>query len=183
MPKSKKPRKSSKGMSESVERLAQRMESGLAERRKRKLAQRERNLRLSKLPMGHPFNRYVLDITFAPLEKMFADQERTGGHMFDDAGRALMWVELDQCYTPIVEACFEMHAQFEFTAGEYGWGDVPPGLLAYGMKLMRGVTMDAQDIADARATVAWMREKLSTINCFEWVASMKKMEGQNKEAA
>lgn len=159
-------------------RKVERMETGLVERRKRKAEVLARNQRLALLPMGHPANAYVLDLTFGPLYKMFDDHDATGSHMFMPDGRAVMWVERDQCYTPIVDACFELSQQFEFTAGELGWGDVPPGLMGYGAKLARGARINAEDQADARATVQWMRDRLSEINCITWAASMKKMEAQ-----
>lgn len=166
-----------------VERMVERMETGLVERRKKNMAVRERNIRLSKLPMGHPANAYVLDLTFGPLYKMFDDQEKTGSHFFAE-GQAVMWVERDQCYTPVVDACFELTQQFQFTADELQWGDVPPGLMAYGAKLARGERILLADTADARATVQWMRDQLAGISCITWAASMLKMESQAlKEAA
>lgn len=146
----------------------------------------ERNRRLSLLPMGHPANAYVLDWTFGPLYKMFDDQERTGTHLFGDDGVAVLWVERDQCYTPVVEACMQLHEQFEFTAAELGWGEVPPGLLSYGVKLAAGLLLSSEDQQAARATVAWMREKLEGISCIDWAQSMIKMEAierQKKQAA
>lgn len=162
------------------QRMVERMETGLAERHKRNVDRRNRNLRLTKLPLGHPTNQHVLDWTFGPLYKMFDEHERTGTHMFTDDGQAVMRVERDQCYTPIVEACIELHRQFEYTAEERGWGDVPPGLLAYGAKLARGARLDMQDLADARATVQWMRDRLSEITCWDWYNSMERMEAQER---
>lgn len=164
-------------------RMVERVETGLAERRKRNLATHERNVRLSQLPMGHPTNAYVLDLTFSPIEKMFDDHDKTGTHMFTSEGQAVLWVERDGVYTPVVDACFEMTEQFEFTANELGWGDVPPGLMAYGVKLAAGLTISAEDQEAARATVKWMRARLSEISCLTWAVSMKKMESMQKEAA
>jgi hypothetical protein len=69
-----------------------------------------------------------------------------------------------------------MTQQFEFTANELGWGEVPPGLLGYGAKLAAGLRIDADDQKDARATVQWMRERLSEISCIQWAKSMANME-------
>jgi hypothetical protein len=165
------------------QRMVERMETGLVERAKRNQDRRDRNLRLTKLPLGHPTNRHVLDWTFGPLDRMFAEHEKTGGHLFSEDGQAVMWVERDQCYTPVVDACMELHRQFEFTAEERGWGDVPPGMLAYGAKLARGARLDIQDLADARATVQWMRDRLSEITCWDWYNSMNRMEEQEKAQA
>jgi hypothetical protein len=165
------------------QRMVERMETGLVERAKRNQDRRDRNLRLTRLPLGHPTNRHVLDWTFGPLDRMFAEHEKTGGHLFSDDGVAVMWVERDQCYTPIVEACMQLHQQFEYTAAERGWGDVPPGLLAYGAKLARGVLLDMQDLADARETVQWMRDHLSEITCWDWYNSMNRMEAEEKAQA
>jgi hypothetical protein len=140
-----------------------------------------RNQRLAELPMGHPANAYVLDWTFGPLYKMFDDQEKTGTHLFDADGMAVLWVERDQCYTPVVEACMQLHEQFEFTAAERGWGAVPPGLLSYGVKLAAGLLLDAEDQQAARATVAWMREKLEGISCIDWAQSMLRMEALERQ--
>lgn len=144
-------------------------------------------MRLSQLPMGHPANKYVLDLTFGPLYKMFDDHDATGTHMFTAGGQAVLWVERDQCYTPIVDACFELHDQFQYTAAELGWGDVPAGLLGYGVKLARGELISTEDQADARATVQWMRDRLSEISCITWAESMAKMaaiqEGSTHEPA
>lgn len=164
-----------------MQRMVERMETGLDERRKKNMERRDRNLRLTKLPLGHPMNVHVLDWTFSPVGKMLDEHEKTGTHLFSEDGTAVMWVERDQCYTPIVEACFELHRQFEYTAFERDWGDVPPGLMGYGSKLLRGVLLDAQDIADARATVKWMRDRLAGITCYDWYASMTRME--QKETA
>lgn len=163
------------------QRMVARMEQGLVERQQRKDAMRARNHRLTLLPMGHPANKYVLDLTFGPLYKMFDEHERTGTHMFAENGIAVMWVERDQCYTPIVEACVQMSEQFEFTAGELDWGTVPPGLIAYGMKLAAGIRLNASDLADARAAVQWMRDRLSGINCYVWYESMSRMEAMQKQ--
>ncbi|HWV64104.1 MAG TPA: hypothetical protein VN019_10765 [Oxalicibacterium sp.] len=163
------------------QRMVERMETGLAERHKRNVDRRDRNLRLTKLPLGHPTNQHVLDWTFGPLHKMFDEHERTGTHLFGDDGVAVMWVERDQCYTPIVEACVQLHNQFEFTAGELEWGDVPAGLLAYGMKLAAGQILTDADLANARAAVQWMRDRLAGITCYDWYASMTRME--QKETA
>lgn len=163
------------------QRLVERMDHGLAERQRRKDSVLARNHRLTLLPMGHPANRHVLDLTFGPLYKMFDDSEKTGTHLFDESGIAVMWVERDQCYTPIVEACVQLTSQFEFTAGELGWGAVPAGLLAYGMKLAAGQILTDADLADARAAVQWMRDRLAGITCYDWYASMTRME--QKETA
>lgn len=165
------------------QRMVERMETGLIERSKKNQDRRDRNMRLTKLPLGHPMNVHVLDWTFSPVDKMLDDHERTGTHMFTDDGQAVMWVERDQCYTPIVDACFELHRQFEYTAAEREWGDVPPGLMGYGAKLARGVMLDAQDIQDARATVKWMRDRLADITCWDWMGSMNRMEAQDKAQA
>lgn len=162
------------------ERMKERMVTGLIERRKRKDAIRARNVRLSLLPMGHPANAYILDMTFDPIYKMFDEFEKTGGHLFDPDGMAVMWVERDGCFTPLVDACFELHAQFEFTAAERDWGDVPPGLMAYGAKIARGERISEDDQRDARATVDWMREQLRGINCYDWSHSMTRMEAQKQ---
>lgn len=166
-----------------AQRLNALSDAGLSERVKRNKERRDRNLRLTRLPLGHPTNRHVLDWTFGPLHKMFDEHERTGTHLFDDDGMAVMWVERDQCYTPIVEGCIQLHRQFEYTAAERGWGDVPPGLLAYGAKLARGVRLDMQDLADARETVKWMRDQLSEITCWDWYNSMSRMEEEEKAQA
>lgn len=160
------------------QRMVERFETGLAERRKRNEQVRQRNIRLSSLPMGHPTNEYVLDWTFSPIFKMLDDNEATGTHMVGEDGVALLWVEREQCYTPIVDACFEMHEQFEFAARIHGWGEMPSGLLAYGAKLARGATLDQDDIKDARMATQWMRDKLATITCFDWVAAMSKMQAE-----
>ena len=165
------------------QRMVERMETGLAERRKRKLAVHQRNVRLSQLPMGHPTNRYVIDLTFSPFDKMFDDHDKTGTHMFTEDGQAVLWVERDACYTPIPDACFEITAQFQFTADELGWGEVPPGLMGYGAKLAAGLPINAEDQADARATVKWMRDRLAEISCLQWASSMVRMESEKKEAA
>lgn len=172
-------RKKSIGKRETLESKFRIMNAGIAARVEKNAAVRERNMRLSQLPMGHPSNAYVIDMTFSPFDKMFDDQEKTGTHMFGDDGIAVMWVEREKCYTPIVEACFEIHAQFEFTGDECGWGDVPSGLLAYGAKLARGELITLQDTADARETVKWMRDRLAGISCIVWANSMRKMELQN----
>lgn len=165
------------------ERMQERFVKGLAERRKRNEQARERNIRLSNLPMGHPTNAYVLDWTFSPVFKMLDDNEATGTHMVDPDGVALMWVERDQCYTPVVDACFELHDQFAYTGSLHGWGEMPTGLLAYGAKLARGATLDIDDIRDARVAVQWMRDHLALITCFDWVASMSKMQAEKEGAA
>lgn len=161
------------------QRMLERFQTGLDERRKRKGAVMQRNMRLSNLPMGHPTNAHVLSWTFSPIFKMLDDNEKTGTHMVGDDGVAVMWVERDQCYTGIVEACFELHDQFSATAHDHGWGDVPPGLLSYGALLARGAVLTVQDIADARAAVQWMRNHLAQITCFDWVASMNKMQAES----
>jgi hypothetical protein len=163
-------------------RMVERMETGLVERKKRRIAQRERNLRLAHLPIGHPANAYVLDWTFAPFDQLFAEQERTGSNLFDECGNAVMWVEREHVHTSVVDACFGITDQFAFAAGELGWGEVPPGMMAYALKLARAEPCTLQDIADARATVDWMRAKLATITCFDWTAAMHKME-QRQECA
>lgn len=178
----KKPRKPSKGVKrETFESKTRVMRAGIAARNVKKERQYNRNMELSHLPLGHPMNAYVLDWTFAPIERMLDESVSTGGHMFGEDGRAVMWVERDQVYTPIVDACLEMSAQFSFSAQEFGWGEAHTGLLSYGLKLARGDKLDAQDIADARATIAWMREKLAGINCFQWAHSMQKMEAQDRQ--
>lgn len=177
----KKPRKASKGIKrETFESKTRVMRAGIAARGAKKAKQYDRNMGLSQLPMGHPINAYVLDWTFAPIHKMLDDSEATGGHMFGEDGLPVMWVERDQVYTPVIEACLEISDQFRFTADEFGWGEAHTGLLAYGLKLARGERLDEQDVADARAALAWMREKLATINCFQWAHSMQKMEAQDK---
>jgi hypothetical protein len=56
-------------------------------------------------------------------------------------------------------------------------------MLAYGAKLARGAQLDMDDLADARATVKWMRDRLSEITCWDWYNSMNRMEEKEKAQA
>lgn len=163
MGKSSKPRKP--GARPSVDKL---LAKARAEKRGVMAAKNVRINRANNLPLGHPVNAHKLHLTFAPIEQMLDENERTGAMMFDGDGVAVLWIQTDNCYTPIVTGLLEMSHAFQLVGRALTWGEQPPGLRAFALKLGREEVLDQHDIADARETLAWMRKRISGVTPSRW---------------
>ena len=128
----------------------------------------ERARMKNNLPLGHPLNVYKLDKTFKPFLAVLDEQDRTGTMLVDDKGQPLMWDEDAHDYTHLVPAILHMCHVVELVAGALVWGKMPPGLNAMALKLARNEKLVEGDTDDARATLAWMRERMSKTTVVEW---------------
>jgi hypothetical protein len=131
-----------------------------------------RTARANNLPLGHPVNAHKLHKTFAPIEQMLAENEKTGSMMFDADGVAVLWVQDEQCWTPIVTGLLEMCHAFQLVGQALAWGAQPPGLRAFSLKLGREEVLGQHDIADARVTVGWMRQRIAGVTPSKWADTL-----------
>lgn len=138
--------------------------------REQRIATKNARLRhIDSLPLGHPMNAGRVDKVFRPLERVLDEQEKSGTMLFDQDGNALMWDEIDQDFMLLVPGLVRLCAIFDWVGDERGWERQPPGLraLAYKLADKRPLDQDA-DVIDARASVAWMRDKVATISPADW---------------
>lgn len=132
---------------------------------------REKNKRTSlknELPIGHPLNRHKIDKTFKPLEQVLVEQEQGKGMLADEDGQVLIYSEQEQEFIPFVPGMLHMCYLYDKFAEAQVWGKQPPGLRAFTLKLGRDEKVNQQDIDDARATIAWMRERVATVTPARW---------------
>jgi hypothetical protein len=122
----------------------------------------------NNLPLAHPLNAWKLDKTFKPLLKVLDEHDATGTMLVDEEGKPVMWDEDDQDYMYLIPGVLHMCHVFELVGSALVWGKQPPGLNALALKLGRGEKLSAGDTDDARATIAWMRERLGKVSAVEW---------------
>lgn len=120
------------------------------------------------LPLGHEVNRHKIDATFAPLEQFLVQQETDGESFVNDKGEPLMWDEREQAYINVAEGIANMCWMFELAAQLWGWDDQTGGLKKLGNKLFAGMVLFGSDVAAARETIAWMREKIAQVKPNQW---------------
>lgn len=144
---------------------------GLARAEKARIARygqmNEKVRRLNNTPMGDPVNQHKIDKTFAPLERVLAEQERTGTNLVDDDGDVVMW-DHEEGWVKIVPGILHMCFVFEHVARALVWPPMPPGLRVYALGLQIGRTIDQDDIAKSRETIAWMRKHIATLTPAKW---------------
>lgn len=148
-------------------RMVERVQTGLVERQKRIVKKNERIERLNNLPLSHPMNASRLDV-FVAIDKMIDDEERTGGLLFSDEGKAVMWEERMKDWVEVVSSLLAVSHLMQFICNKYTLGAIPNGLNAFALKVDRGDKITEQDRQDARATCAVIREKLGRISPMQW---------------
>lgn len=123
-----------------------------------------------RLPLGHPINQHRIERSFKPIEQSLADQERDGSLLFDEDNNAVLYDAEAKTWIPVVPALLNMTHMFDQVGERFNWPPQPPGLRAFAFKLQREALLDATDIADARATTAWMRAQVATVSAADWTA-------------
>jgi len=122
------------------------------------------------LPLGHPSNAHKIAKTFKPIEDMLNEQEHMGSLMHDDEGIAVMRIEGEQTWAPVTVSLMDICHAFDVAARALVWGEQPPGLLAFALKLANEGKLNSDDVADARATIAWMRLRIASVSSDRWHA-------------
>jgi hypothetical protein len=119
-------------------------------------------------PLGHESNRYKIDATFQPLEDALAQIEATAELECDEDGDAVVRDPRDG-ETIAFGAALESSARiFARVAPRYNWPPMPEGMARAGRKVTAGMLLFDSDIADVRATIAWMRLAIEEITPNEW---------------
>lgn len=148
-------------------RMVERLQTGLIERQKRIIKKNARIERLNNLPLSHPINASRLSV-FIAIDKMIDDEERTGGLLFSEEGKAVMWEDRMHDFVEVVSSLLAVTHLMQFICRKYTLGTIPNGLTAFALKVDRGDKINDQDRADARATCAAIREKLGRITPVQW---------------
>lgn len=146
---------------------AARLGRGLVERNRRIMKKNERIDRLNNLPLSHPMNESRLNV-FVAIDKMIDDEERTGGLLFSEEGKAVMWEERMQEWVEVVSSLIAVSHFMTFVCRRYTLGTLPNGLTAFALKVDRVEPINDADRADARATCAWIRGALGKISPVQW---------------
>jgi hypothetical protein len=165
------------------------LEKARREKIKRIEAKNERAARLNNLPMNHPMNADRLQV-FSAIDKMIDDEERTGALLFTQDGVAVMWEERMQDWVEVVSSLLSVSSIMDSIARRYTLGSMPMGLNAFALKVERGDKLNAEDRADARAAMAWIRSVLGKISPNQWAVAFdeyhaieKRQQEQMREAA
>lgn len=158
-------------------------------RRKIVTKKNERKDRLNDLPIGHPMNAYKLDQVFGIVDRVLEQQEKDGSLFFVE-DMAVAYEQRAKHYFPIVTSFLDMLHAVESVSKAHALGTPPPGLLALTLKLGRSELLNEQDVADAKETVKWMREKIGRITPNQWLEALTaaqeneaRREAQSKQAA
>lgn len=163
MPANKKPRKPHKTVG-----LAAAIAKGKVGRLQRYGQLNERIRLKNNLPLAHPLNVWKLNKTFKPLHMVLDEQDKFGSILCDEEGRPLMRDEDDQDFMLLVPGVLHMCHVFDHLAASLVWGKQPNGLRAYVLKLANDVPIVAGDTNDARAAIAWMRERIGQLSPARW---------------
>jgi hypothetical protein len=150
-----------------VERMVDRLQTGLIERQKRIIAKNERNDRLNNLPMSHPMNASRVSV-FGAIDKMIDEEEATGGLLFSSEGKAVMWESRMQDWVEVVSSLLAVTHLMRFIGRKYTLGEMPAGLTAFALKVDRGDKINDSDRTDARAACAWIRSAIGKITPTQW---------------
>lgn len=162
MPKNKKPRKAK------AKTIGAMLDQANRQRQQRYGLLNERIRLKNNIPLGHPLNAWKLDKTFKPLHMVLDEQDRLGSILCEEQGRPLMRDEDDQEFMLLVPGVVHMCSVFDYVAAALVWGKQPPGLRAYVLKLANELPIVAGDTDDARATIAWMRDRIGKMTPTQW---------------
>lgn len=160
MPGNKKPRKPKRDFDSQLA-------NGARQRQQRYALLNENVRRKNELPMGHPLNAHRLDKTFGPIERVLDEAEKTGTNLADEDGQPVMH-DPEEGWVPLVPGLLHMCHIFDMIGRARTWPVQPPGLRAYALGLQIGRTITAEDLADSRATIAWMRKHIATLSPVTW---------------
>ncbi len=119
-------------------------------------------------PLGHESNRHKIDFTFGPLELALAQIEATGELECDTDGDAVVRDPRDGEFIAFGAALESSARIFARVASRYDWPPMPDGMARAGRKVNAGMLLFDSDIADVRATIAWMRKAIEEITPNEW---------------